>query len=137
MKQAHSALSANKTYICTRRANVSVQNMEEVISILHSIMKFMKLKFLEGVIDFLKNSENKAIVNSIPNQTQKSEQQIEPQKYNQEIDTSKSQSNQTNEVNDKSKENPQENQTIEIFKNKKEILTRINELKGAPVCTFI
>ncbi|EAY00951.1 hypothetical protein TVAG_493240 [Trichomonas vaginalis G3] len=53
MIQSQSEINANELYTSTRKANVSIQNYEEVVSILKSLNKYMKLGILGGVVDFL------------------------------------------------------------------------------------
>ena len=52
IKQSRSSIKANELYICTRNANISVQNFEDIVSILKSLQKYMKLRILDGVINF-------------------------------------------------------------------------------------
>ncbi|EAY23558.1 histone-lysine N-methyltransferase, H3 lysine-9 specific, putative [Trichomonas vaginalis G3] len=53
LKQSQSIVKANELYTCIRNANVSIQNYEDVINILKSSKKYLKLAFLDGIIDFL------------------------------------------------------------------------------------
>ena len=53
MDQSRSSIKAKELYMCTRNANISVQNFEDIVSILKSLQKYMKLRILDGVINFL------------------------------------------------------------------------------------
>ncbi|EAY22690.1 hypothetical protein TVAG_476190 [Trichomonas vaginalis G3] len=53
LKQSSSTINARELYICTRKANVSVQNAEEAVSIMKSVKKYMKFNIFDGVIDVL------------------------------------------------------------------------------------
>ncbi|EAX96390.1 hypothetical protein TVAG_276750 [Trichomonas vaginalis G3] len=57
LKQSHTTISANKLYIFTRNAHVIIQNMEEFISTLKSIKKYMKFKIFNGIIGILDEKE--------------------------------------------------------------------------------
>ncbi|EAY20386.1 hypothetical protein TVAG_109980 [Trichomonas vaginalis G3] len=57
VQQSHQTIKANELYICIRNTNISIQNMEDVISVLKSLKKYMKLEMLNGVIDFLDHKE--------------------------------------------------------------------------------
>ena len=46
LKKAHSAINARKLYTCTRKANVTIKNIEEAVSILKSVKKYMKFNIL-------------------------------------------------------------------------------------------
>ncbi|EAY09616.1 hypothetical protein TVAG_056600 [Trichomonas vaginalis G3] len=50
---SYHTIKAHKLYLCARKANVCVQNMEDVILILKSIRKNMKLRVLNSIIDYL------------------------------------------------------------------------------------
>ena len=52
LKQSSPTISANKLYKCTRNAKVTIQNIDEVFSILKSVKKYMKFKVFDGIIDF-------------------------------------------------------------------------------------
>ncbi|EAX92886.1 hypothetical protein TVAG_467330 [Trichomonas vaginalis G3] len=58
LKQSRSTINANKLYECTRATNVSVQNLEEVVAILKSVKKYMKLRIFDGIIDVLIQIQN-------------------------------------------------------------------------------
>ncbi|EAX97142.1 hypothetical protein TVAG_469160 [Trichomonas vaginalis G3] len=55
--QSHNTITSSELYICTRKANVSVKNLDEVISTLKSVKTYMKLGVLNGIVDFLDNTE--------------------------------------------------------------------------------
>ena len=92
LKQSQSVIKSNKLYIGIRNANVSIQNYEEVVNLLKYSKKYLKLTFLDGVIDFLiqmaktqsdyakKIKSLQAELKTIQNQKQKSEKEIEPLK---------------------------------------------------------
>ncbi|EAY11502.1 ankyrin repeat protein, putative [Trichomonas vaginalis G3] len=63
LKQSSSTLNANKLYICTRKANVTIQNFDEVVSILKSVTKYMKFNIFDGIIDFI-NQKDKELRDS-------------------------------------------------------------------------
>ncbi|EAY11493.1 hypothetical protein TVAG_248600 [Trichomonas vaginalis G3] len=68
LKQSYPTIKPNKLYKCTRKANVSIQNFEDVISIFKTIKKYMKLRILDGVIDFLIHKQNEIPVCTAKNQ---------------------------------------------------------------------
>ncbi|EAY03792.1 hypothetical protein TVAG_454310 [Trichomonas vaginalis G3] len=53
LKQSSSTINASKLYVCTRNANVTVQSINDVVSVLKSVKTYMKFKIFDGVIDFL------------------------------------------------------------------------------------
>ena len=53
LKQSSSAIKAKELYMCTRNANVTIQNMEEIVSTLKSVKKYMKFNIFDGIIDIL------------------------------------------------------------------------------------
>ena len=57
LKQSSSALKAKELYMCTRKSNVTVQNFEEIVSILKCIKKYMKFNTFDGIIDILSQKE--------------------------------------------------------------------------------
>ena len=89
LKQSQFTVKANKLYMCIRSANVSIQNYEDAIKILKSSKKYLKLTFLDGVIDFLMHSQNvpcdytekiqtiQIELSTIQNQKQQSEKELE------------------------------------------------------------
>ncbi|KAI5518967.1 protein ubiquitination, partial [Trichomonas vaginalis G3] len=58
LKQSSPTISANKLYRCTRNAKVTIQNIDEVFSILKSVKKYMKFNIFDGIIDFLEVNNN-------------------------------------------------------------------------------
>ena len=58
LKQSHSTIDSIKLYTCTRKANVTIQNFEEAISILKSVKEYMKFKIFDGIIDILDQNDN-------------------------------------------------------------------------------
>lgn len=57
LKQSHSTINARKLYMSTRKASVTVQNLEEVVSVLNSVKKYMKFHIFDGIIDFLNQGQ--------------------------------------------------------------------------------
>ncbi|EAY19978.1 hypothetical protein TVAG_402330 [Trichomonas vaginalis G3] len=57
LKQSSPTLSSKELYISTRKANVTIENIEEVISILTFVKKYMKFHIFDGIIDFLKEND--------------------------------------------------------------------------------
>ncbi|EAY08303.1 hypothetical protein TVAG_401570 [Trichomonas vaginalis G3] len=55
--QSHSVISASKLYTCTRNANISINNLQDAISTLTSVQKYMKMRIFEGIIGFLEQSQ--------------------------------------------------------------------------------
>ncbi|EAY15558.1 hypothetical protein TVAG_495770 [Trichomonas vaginalis G3] len=53
LKQAHSTVNAKILYFSTRNANVTTQNLGDVIELLKSVGEFMKMRILDGAIDLL------------------------------------------------------------------------------------
>ncbi|EAY22046.1 ankyrin repeat protein, putative [Trichomonas vaginalis G3] len=58
LKQSSPTINANKLYKCTRNANVIIQNIDEVFSVLKSVKKYMKFNIFDGIIDFLEVNGN-------------------------------------------------------------------------------
>ncbi|EAY20666.1 ankyrin repeat protein, putative [Trichomonas vaginalis G3] len=89
LKQSKSIVKANDLYMCIRYANVSIRNHEEVINLLKTAKKYLKLTFLDGTIDFLIQSQTvesyytekiqilQAELKTIHEQKQKSNKEIE------------------------------------------------------------
>ncbi|EAY04285.1 hypothetical protein TVAG_390550 [Trichomonas vaginalis G3] len=102
MTQSQHTIKANKLYICARNANVSIHNYEEVVSVLKSIKKYMKLRILDGVVDFLiqtqkENSDSAAEIQQL--QTELTTIQNQKQKSDKELESLKTQLNQIKEDN--------------------------------------
>ncbi|EAY17772.1 hypothetical protein TVAG_016020 [Trichomonas vaginalis G3] len=57
LKQSSPTINAKELYICTRKANVTIQNLEEVVSILKSLKKYMKFNVFDGIVDVLNHTE--------------------------------------------------------------------------------
>ncbi|EAX89079.1 hypothetical protein TVAG_261240 [Trichomonas vaginalis G3] len=57
LKQSSSTTNATKLYICTRKANVTIQNLEEVVSILKFVKKYMKFNIFDGIIDIINQND--------------------------------------------------------------------------------
>ncbi|EAY09307.1 hypothetical protein TVAG_394790 [Trichomonas vaginalis G3] len=57
LKQSSSTLNAKELYISTRKANITIQNFEEVVSILTFVKKYMKFNIFDGMIDFIKEND--------------------------------------------------------------------------------
>ncbi|EAY16834.1 hypothetical protein TVAG_447930 [Trichomonas vaginalis G3] len=57
LKQSHTTINSKELYTCTRKAHVTIQNMEEIVSILKSIKKYMKFKIFDDMIDILDRKE--------------------------------------------------------------------------------
>lgn len=57
LKQSHPTIKANKLFTSTRNAYVTIQNYEEVINILKSLKKYLKMRVLDGTIAFLIQAE--------------------------------------------------------------------------------
>ncbi|EAX98029.1 hypothetical protein TVAG_275390 [Trichomonas vaginalis G3] len=57
LKQSHPTINASKLYTCTRNVNVTIQNFEEVVSILKSVKKYMKFNIFGGIVDFIKQKD--------------------------------------------------------------------------------
>ncbi|EAX75424.1 ankyrin repeat protein, putative [Trichomonas vaginalis G3] len=53
LAQSHSVISARELYACTRNANVSINNLQDAVSTLKSVQKYMKMRVFEGIIVFL------------------------------------------------------------------------------------
>ncbi|EAX95928.1 hypothetical protein TVAG_360890 [Trichomonas vaginalis G3] len=114
MKQSHSTIKANKLYVCARDTKVSIQNYEDVVSVLKSVKKYMKIRILNGVINFLKqtqkeNSDSAAKIQQL--QTELSTVQNQKQKSDQELESLKTQLNQTKEDNTRLKKDLQDIET--------------------------
>ena len=63
LKQSHSTITPTELYICTRNANVIIQNFQDVISILESVKKFMNFNIFDNIISSL-NHNTKEILDS-------------------------------------------------------------------------
>ncbi|EAY01499.1 hypothetical protein TVAG_107580 [Trichomonas vaginalis G3] len=78
LKQSSSTIDAKALYVCTRKTNVTIQNVEEIVSILNSLKKYMKFNIFDGIIDVL-NQREKIIsdfttaINRFQNQSQTNE----------------------------------------------------------------
>ena len=59
LKQSHSTINAKELYICTRNANVTIQNFEEIVSILKSVKEYMKFNIFDGIINFFKSKRQR------------------------------------------------------------------------------
>ncbi|EAY05830.1 hypothetical protein TVAG_202880 [Trichomonas vaginalis G3] len=57
LKQFSSTINTKELYMCTRKTRVHVQNLDEVVSILNSLKKYMKFNIFDGIVDFLKRAE--------------------------------------------------------------------------------
>ncbi|EAY00421.1 hypothetical protein TVAG_114250 [Trichomonas vaginalis G3] len=53
LTQSSSVISARQLYTCTRNANISINNLQDAISTLKSVQKYMKMRILEGIISIL------------------------------------------------------------------------------------
>ncbi|EAX84670.1 hypothetical protein TVAG_017290 [Trichomonas vaginalis G3] len=115
MDQSRSSIKAKELYMCTRNANISVQNFEDIVSILKSLQKYMKLRILDGVINFLIQTHKEISSSSEKIQNPQSEEtfQNQPPKSDKKFELLNSQLNQINEKNSK----------------EREILAEISELK--------
>ncbi|EAY21388.1 hypothetical protein TVAG_198260 [Trichomonas vaginalis G3] len=101
LKQSSSALKAKELYMCTRKSNVTVQNFEEIVSILKCIKKYMKFNTFDGIIDILSQKEKE-----ISDSTQEIKQLQDKLKafQNQSQNSAKETTiNQTNENNNQSR----------------------------------
>ncbi|EAY15739.1 ankyrin repeat protein, putative [Trichomonas vaginalis G3] len=58
LKQSSPTISANKLYKCTRNANVTIQNIDDVFSVLKSVKEYLKFTIFDGIIDFLEVNNN-------------------------------------------------------------------------------
>ncbi|EAX86840.1 ankyrin repeat protein, putative [Trichomonas vaginalis G3] len=58
VRQSHDVIKSNELYVCARNANISIQNFEDVISILNSIKEHMNFGILNGIVDFLNRNAN-------------------------------------------------------------------------------
>ncbi|EAX98238.1 hypothetical protein TVAG_010150 [Trichomonas vaginalis G3] len=63
LQQSSSSLTSKDIYISTRKANVTIQNFEDVVSILKIVKKYMKFNVFDGIIDFI-NENNKQLLDS-------------------------------------------------------------------------
>ncbi|EAY09555.1 ankyrin repeat protein, putative [Trichomonas vaginalis G3] len=111
LKQSSKTISAKNSFICTRNANVTIQNKEEVVSILKSVKKYMKFKIMDGIINILDQKEKES--HDSTEQIQKHQEKLK------EIQ---------NQIQNAAKET-NVNQTNESSNHSREILTKIAELK--------
>ncbi|EAX99919.1 hypothetical protein TVAG_159390 [Trichomonas vaginalis G3] len=111
LKQSSSTLNSKELYICTRKANVRVQNLEEVVSILNSVKRYMKFNIFDGITDFLK--QNEKVINDSTNER--------------EIIQDKSKAFQ--KENENATKDTTVNVTNENYNHSRDILTKITELK--------
>lgn len=82
LKQASLTTKANEIYFCTRHANVSIENLQDAISTLESIRKYMKMGILDGIIDTLNHSANEietlqTELNQIQNEKENIEKELQ------------------------------------------------------------
>ena len=61
IKQSYHTTKANKLYTCTRNSNIHIENLEDVISTLKSMKEYMKLRILDGIVDFLDQKANEIL----------------------------------------------------------------------------
>ncbi|EAX96621.1 ankyrin repeat protein, putative [Trichomonas vaginalis G3] len=111
IKQSYHTTKANKLYTCTRNSNIHIENLEDVISTLKSIKKYMKLEIINGIIDFLDHKAKEMF---------DSTEKIPPLQAD-----SNSNQNQTPKSNKETKDN----QINDENNNENEILSKIPELK--------
>ncbi|EAX89157.1 ankyrin repeat protein, putative, partial [Trichomonas vaginalis G3] len=86
LKQSSSTINASKLYVCTRNANVTVQSINDVVSVLKSVKTYMKFKIFDGVIDFLLQNDKERCESAEENkklreQIQKLQEQIQDLKF--------------------------------------------------------
>ena len=110
LKQSRSTINAKELYICTRKANVTIQNYEEVISILQSIKQYMKFNIIDSIIDFLIHKDK---------EMRDSKEEI--RKHQKELTSFQRQNKSNGSPN---------NQINENDSNSKEFLTKISEVKN-------
>ncbi|EAY14499.1 Ras family protein [Trichomonas vaginalis G3] len=51
-------INTNELYTCTRNANVTIQNIDDVFTVLKAVKKYMKFNIFDDIIDFLKENDN-------------------------------------------------------------------------------
>ncbi|EAX95947.1 death associated protein kinase, putative [Trichomonas vaginalis G3] len=113
LKQSSSTLKAKELYICTRKANARIQNLEEVVSILNSVKRYMKFNIFDGIIDFLK--QNVQVINNSTNKT--------------EIFQDKTKAFQNENASENTTKDTTIKATNEKYNHSQDILTKITELK--------
>ncbi|EAX86968.1 hypothetical protein TVAG_471120 [Trichomonas vaginalis G3] len=111
LKQSHSTINARKLYTCTRKANITIKNFEEVVKILKSVKRYMKFSIFDGIIDFLKHNEKG--INYSTNETEIV--QGRPKAFQNE--------------NENATKDTTINETVDNYNLSRDILTRITELK--------
>lgn len=57
LKQINNTNSTKELYSCTRNASIYINNFQDIISTLRAVENFMKLRFLDIIIDFLNQTE--------------------------------------------------------------------------------
>ncbi|EAY09164.1 hypothetical protein TVAG_363790 [Trichomonas vaginalis G3] len=50
LAQSRSVISERKLYACTRNANILISNLQDAISTLKSVQKYMNMRIFEGII---------------------------------------------------------------------------------------
>ncbi|EAX84802.1 ankyrin repeat protein, putative [Trichomonas vaginalis G3] len=113
LKQSSSTLNSKELYICTRKANVRVQNLEEIVSILNSVKRYMKFNIFDGITDFLK--QNEKVINDSTN----------------ERETFQDKSKAFQKENENATKDTTVNVTNENYNHSRDILTKITELKNS------
>ena len=111
LKQSSSTINARNLYFCTRKANVTIQNFEDVVSILKSVKKYMKFNIFDGIINVFIQKDKE--MNDCTEEIKKL--QAELKKFQNQVQ------NATKETTD--------TQNNENHKVSKEFLTKISELK--------
>ncbi|EAY14283.1 hypothetical protein TVAG_026040 [Trichomonas vaginalis G3] len=53
LAQSHSVISARKLFTCTQNANISINNLQDAVSTLKSVQKYMKMRIFKGIIGIL------------------------------------------------------------------------------------
>ncbi|EAY22946.1 hypothetical protein TVAG_076930 [Trichomonas vaginalis G3] len=111
LKQSSSTINARNLYFCTQKANVTIQNFEDVVSILKSVKKYMKFNIFDGIINVFIQKDKE--MNDCTEEIKKL--QAELKKFQNQVQ------NATKETTD--------TQNNENHKVSKEFLTKISELK--------
>ncbi|EAY01250.1 hypothetical protein TVAG_027180 [Trichomonas vaginalis G3] len=83
LAQSHSVISARELYTCTRNANISINNIQDAISTLKSVQKYMKMRIFEGIIGILEQlQKDQSITTNKIEKLQADLNQIQKEKEN-------------------------------------------------------
>ncbi|EAY21964.1 hypothetical protein TVAG_250240 [Trichomonas vaginalis G3] len=90
LEESHSHVSSNRLYRCTRNANISIKNIDEAISTLKTVQKYMKLGLLRSIIDIfyqIQNDQSESTNKISKHQTKLNQIQNEKENLSKEVES--------------------------------------------------